>query len=662
MRTNSKAICLLISMLLLAPVAWADIVINNGPNTRVASNGAYAVGGQYLIPDGDQQDGSYWAVMGLHALAYIPDGYEGSAEVNFVDQSNTFDKVIDLQPNTTASNSDTARFHMVYFGDVSANVYKNTTAGDAIAYANIGTGAADFAVPNGAGDCDNHMIGASGMLSFLALPQNARGNAGTDGRAAFSVNLIGESNSSGINSEVLEIQGITNGQTGIGGIADQDANNEVIGLAALGTLTFANDLAGDSQEGYSVTGSGMATFTTAATTGFVDPATGNVEYPDSDIQAKVTSIATTGGAWDGSTPETTTKQAGANDNVRSTVSGSTRSLAETFENGDIAASGSLIGDIAFHVVSPLTVPAELDPITFIPAMQAELSGQNDAFALLGQAMDNGMNDEITEAIDLLQTDLGEKAGTVLNQTNENNVYQLNDYMPTFNYITFNYTTPGSQISNLGIEDAPDIVALNVAATGAYAVRTQNGSDNHVSAEAWLGNVDASAVARQDDRVVSVSKDDLKMASGAHLQDSLNITGSIGFVGDVAAQDYNTSLLPTTGQYGIGSVYGAVTLAPTATDKRWDDAGTLLQLKSATMETRIGSNYVRQTDGPIDAITWISGNDINPKITGQSFNSTSEDSISGNPSSTVRVDAPLLNLEWPQGRATVWNTATGTLQI
>lgn len=682
MSVNSKAICLLISMLLIAPAALADIVIVNGPNVQAASNGAIAAGGQYLItdPTGDAQDGIYWAVMGLHAFAFIPTGSEGYATVNFIDQQSSFDKTIDLLDDGTATHGDLPKFHLDYSGDVSANVYKTKLAdglgvltGPAIAYANIGAGAADLAFPNGVGDADDTMIGASGMLSFLALPQYGYGNAGTDGIARYSVSKVGDPVMVGPNlasDEVLEIQGITNGCTGIGGVGDQDANNQALGIAALGTLSIARDVATGfppaGEEGQSITATGMLTLAAAATTPFVDPVTGNVESPDSDVQAKVTSRATTGGAWDGSTPLGTVKQAGTNDNTRADVSGSTNSIAQTFMNGDLAASGSLLGDIAFHTASPLTFPAELEPVGALFTPEIGVVGVNDEFAsqdstmaALKDYLDNEAADQMGTAIGAIQEDLVENAEGALAQTGYGLDNQLAPFMPEFEFIVGEGSA--NTLYQVGVP-GPDMVALDIAATGALAVRTQFGSPDYVSAVSYIDGANANSASRQIDRVVSVEKKDLNMASGAHIRNGPDFAGSVGYVVNVAAQDYNTPIFPTTGTYGTGSLYGAITLAPPASGDRWDDAGTYMKMKSATMETRMGSKYVRQNDGPVDAITWMAGNDLNPRIGGQAIKSTITDSISGNPSATAQIVAPLLYFEWPQGRASVWNTATGTLQI
>lgn len=630
-------------LLVMLPTAMADMQIIQGPSAMASSPGATALGGKILVtdPTGDAKDGGYYALMGLDALAIVPAGQMGYAYVNMANQGDSFSKSIDLVNGD--NHGDTVRFDMSYMGSVSANVEKSRPAGTAISYAGIGNGVADFALPPVGADCFDAMLGGSGMLALLSLPNNAVGNAGASGSAMFNIEKVGNTvmGPNGLASdEVLRTYGNVMGEAVIAGDGKlingaPAAQNNVFGVATLGTATLATDnafpIAG---EGAALSASGMGTVTTAST-GFAGL--------DSLIAASVAGEAV-GGAWDGSTPIGTNEIKGVNDNVRTVTSGSVNSVANTYLFGDFAGSMSLLGDVAFHSNSPIVLPATMKN-AFREELQCALENQTgknygDIIGLLGEVdpqFNNMMGEMGAEGII-------EAAGRM------GDLELLDQFVPEIVFV--------DEQGN----SADPIVAANIAVTGAVASRNVMGSYTSpiLTAEAYINNANAYAVAGMGDRSVLASQDKLNMGSGAHLRSHVDTVGSLGLDIQAAGQAWGTPIA-SPGLHANVGLYGAVTAGPTADGDRWDDAGTYLRFDEGQMESRKGtttnSAHFRTTNGPLNQITWIEGSDFNPRLYGQNYNSLFEDNIAG---SIVQVSGkidPLFYFETPTGRNSLWLSAT-----
>ena len=632
-------------LLVMLPTAMADMQIIQGPSAMASSTGATALGGKLLVtdPTGDAKDGSYYAVLGLDALSIVPAGEIGYAYVNMVNQGDSFSKSIDLQPGD--NHGDTVRFDMAYSGSVSANVEKTVPAGTAIAYAGIGSGVADFTLPPLAPDtdCFDAMLGGSGMLAALTLPNFAVGNAGASGSAMFNIEKVGDAvmGPNGLTSdEVLRTYGSVIGEAVIAGDGQlingaPAAQNDVFGVATLGTATLATDNADPiAGEGAALSASGMGAVTTAVT---------GLGGRDSLIAANVAGEAV-GGAWDGSTPIGTNQIKGATDNVRTVTSGSINTVANTYLPGDFAGSLSLLGNVAFHSNSPIVLPADVKPV-FEKELQAALEEQtgmnyDDIIGLLGE-VDPNLDEVIGE---MGAEDIIEAAGGM------DELGLLDQFIPE---IVF---------ANEQGEIVDPIVAANIAVTGAVASRNVMGSYSSpvLTAEAFINDADTNAVARMGDRSVLASQENLNMGSGAHLRSHVDTVGSLGLGIQAAGQAWGTPIASPELHANVG-IYGAVTAGPTADGDRWDDAGTLINFDEGLMDSRKGttpnSAYFRTDNGPLDFITWTEGSDFNPRWFGQNYQSVFEDNTAG---SLVQVsgkaDIPVY-FETPTGRNSLWLSAT-----
>ena len=632
-------------LLVMLPTAMADMQIIQGPSAMASSTGATALGGKLLVtdPTGDAKDGSYYALLGLDAISIVPAGEIGYAYVNMVNQGDSFSKSIDLRDGD--NHGDTVRFDMAYSGSVSANVEKTIPAGTAIAYAGIGSGVADFTLPPAAPDtdCFDAMLGGSGMLAALSLPNFAVGNAGASGSAMFNIEKVGDAvmGPNGLTSdEVLRTYGSVIGEAVIAGDGElingaPAAQNDVFGVATLGTATLATDnafpIAG---EGAALSASGMGAVTTAAT---------GLGGRDSLIAANVAGEAV-GGAWDGSTPIGTMEIKGANDNVRTVTSGSVNSVANTYLPGDFAGSLSLLGNVAFHSNSPIVLPADVKPV-FEKELQAALEEQtgmnyDDIIGLLGE-VDPNLDEVIGE---MGAEDIIEAAGGM------DELGLLDQFIPE---IVF---------ANEQGEIVDPIVAADIAVTGAVASRNVMGSYSSpvLTAEAFINDADTNAVARMGDRSVLASQENLNMGSGAHLRSHVDTVGSLGLGIQAAGQAWGTPIASPELHANVG-IYGAATFGPTADGDRWDDAGTLINFDEGLMDSRKGttpnSAYFRTDNGPLDFITWTEGSDFNPRWFGPNYQSVFEDNIAG---SLVQVsgkaDIPVY-FETPAGRNSLWLSAT-----
>lgn len=73
---NAAKVAIPILLLFMLPSAMGTFEIQQGPSAIAASPGATAWGGkmQFTDPDGNTQDGNYFALMGLTAIAFVPDG------------------------------------------------------------------------------------------------------------------------------------------------------------------------------------------------------------------------------------------------------------------------------------------------------------------------------------------------------------------------------------------------------------------------------------------------------------------------------------------------------------------------------------------------------------------------------------------------------------
>ena len=641
-------------LLVMLPTAMADMQIIQGPSAMASSTGATALGGKLLVtdPTGDSKDGGYWALLGLNAYSTVPAGSIGYAYVNMANQGDSFSKSIDLQPGD--NHGDMVRFDMAYSGSVSANVEKSSPVGTAIAYAGIGSGVADFAMAPIANDCLDGMLGGSGMLATLSLPNFAVGNAGASGSAMFNIEKLGDPvmGPTGLASdEVLRTYGSVIGEAVIAGDGQlingaPAAQNKVFGVASLGTATMAVDYALPAPatwEGAALSASGMGTVTTAVTNLPDLPALANRN--NGSITATVSGEAV-GGAWDGSTPIGTTEIKNANDNVRTVTSGSVNSVANTYLFGDSAGSLSLLGNVAFHSNSPIVMPAAMKE-----AFNNELLG-----ALEGQT---GIDySDVIDQIKEVEPHVNEVTGgaeeifKAAGKENELDML-LDQFIPKIKFIQ-----EGGRIVPM---DDP-IVAADIAVTGAVASRNQMGtySSPVLTAEAFINDADTNAVARMGDRSVLASQENLNMGSGAHLRSHVDTVGSLGLGIQAAGQAWGTPIASPELHANVG-IYGAATFGPTADGDRWDDAGTLINFDEGLMDSRKGttpnSAYFRTDNGPLDFITWTEGSDFNPRWFGPNYQSVFEDNIAG---SLVQVsgkaDIPVY-FETPAGRNSLWLSAT-----
>ena len=420
------------------------------------------------------------------------------------------------------------------------------------------------------------------------------------------------------------------------------AQNDVFGVATLGTATLATDNAAPiAGEGAALSASGMGTVTTAAT-GFGGR--------DSLIAANVAGEAV-GGAWDGSTPIGTTEIKGANDNVRTVTSGSVNSVANTYLPGDFAGSLSLLGNVAFHSNSPIVLPAD---------MKTEL-GDNLLPALKEQAL---IGDHYDDILDLLrEVDPGVEGNTIeemLDEMGAEGIIEAAGGMDELELL--DQFEPLIEFRNEQGEVVDPIVAANIAVTGAVASRNIMGSYSSpvLTAEAFINDADTNAVARMGDRSVLASQENLNMGSGAHLRSHVDTVGSLGLGIQAAGQAWGTPIASPELHANVG-IYGAVTAGPTADGDRWDDAGTLINFDEGLMDSRKGttpnSAYFRTDNGPLDFITWTEGSDFNPRWFGQNYQSVFEDNTAG---SLVQIsgkaDIPVY-FETPTGRNSLWLSAT-----
>lgn len=675
----NKKIIVIALMLLLAmlPMAVANMEIIQGPSAQAASAGAIATGGKYIYtdPSGDTQDGVYYAMLGVQALAYVPNGVTGYAYANFEDQRNTFKKSVDLVAGD--NDGDTVSFTAGYTGTVSANVEKTVAAGDALAYSNVGTAVIDAANQIGTSDeCFNVMAGTSGMGALLVLPDNAVGNAGASGSALYNIELIGDtvSGSSGITgNEVLRTYGTTSGEVIIDGPATltngaSAARNQVLAIAGLGTATLATDNNGQpaGEEGAALTVSGMGALTAAQT---------NALGLDSAVTATVTGSAE-GGAWDGSTPVGTSEIQGSNEIVRTETTGSIDSLAETYLTGDQAASLSVLGDIAYHSNSPIYISQE-----FVTALgnivdgdiddpQTNPVGDDFGFGTQGNMilghLTNAATGNLLVAVDNKGT--SDTADDVKITTNDKDMAPLdaltNLLEGTTDYQNIDLDKLVADDVDLGdiiptISVKPDtngdpIYAADIALTGATVTRTQMGTYTSpiVTAEAYINDGNTNAVARQNDRIVTASQDTLNSGSGAHLRSHPDTVGSAAFDIQLAGQAWST----TASNYADISLNGAIVNGPAATGDRWDDAGSYLNFDEGVMSSDMGTKGYTTTNGQLGMMTWIQGADLNPRIGGQDYMTTFEDTEVGVPQISGKID-PLVYFETSTGRDSYWLSAT-----
>jgi len=643
-------------LLIMLPTAMADMQIIQGPSAMASSTGATALGGKLLVtdPTGDAKDGSYYALLGLDAISIVPAGEIGYAYVNMANQGDSFTKTIDLQPGD--NHGDMVRFDMSYTGSVSANVEKTVTAGTATAYAGIGSGVADFAMTPVANDCLDGMLGGSGMLAALSLPNFAVGNAGASGSAMFNIEKVGDAvmGPNGLTSdEVLRTYGSVIGEAVIAGDGQlingaPAAQNDVFGVATLGTATMAVDYALPAPapwEGAALSASGMGTVTTALTN-----LPDNVTFPnrnDGSIAASVAGEAV-GGAWDGSTPIGTTEMKNVNDNVRTVTSGSVNSVANTYLFGDSAGSLSLLGDVAFHSNSPIVLPIGMKE-AINKELLGELEGQTgmDYDPIIGLIKE--VEPKVNEAIDEMRVEeIIEAAG----KKKELDML-LNQFVPEIQFMKGDETI-------VPMDDP--IVAVDIAVTGAVAGRNQMGTYTSpvLTAEAFINNANTNAVARMGDRSVLASQENLNMGSGAHLRSHVDTVSSLGLGIQGAGQAWGTPIASPELHANVG-IYGAVTAGPTADGDRWDDAGSLINFDKGLMESSKGttpnSAHFRTTNGPLNFISWTEGSDFNPRWYGTNYQSVFEDNIAG---SLVQVsgkaDIPVY-FETPTGRNSLWLSAT-----
>lgn len=637
-------------LLVMLPTAMADMQIIQGPSAMASSTGAIALGGKLLVtdPTGDAKDGGYYALLGLDALSVVPAGEIGYAYVNMVNQGDSFSKSIDLQPGD--NHGDTVRFDMAYSGSVSANVEKTLPAGTAIAYAGIGSGVADFALPPVAPDtdCFDAMLGGSGMLAALSLPNFAVGNAGASGSAMFNIEKVGDAvmGPNGLTSdEVLRTYGSVIGEAVIAGDGQlingaPAAQNNVFGVATLGTATLATDNADPiAGEGAALSASGMGAVTTAVT---------GLGGRDSLIAANVAGEAV-GGAWDGSTPIGTNQIKGATDNVRTVTSGSINSVANTYLPRDFAGSLSLLGNVAFHSNSPIVLPVSMKEAIRDELQDAleEQTGKDydDLIGLLREVNPNVEGNTIEE---------------ILEEMGAEGIIELAGGMDELELL--DQFEPLIEFRNEQGEVEDSIVAANIAVTGAVASRNIMGSYSSpvLTAEAFINDADTNAVARMGDRSVLASQENLNMGSGAHLRSHVDTVGSLGLGIQAAGQAWGTPIASPELHANVG-IYGAVTAGPTADGDRWDDAGTMINFDEGLMDSRKGttpnSAYFRTDNGPLNFISWTEGGDFNPRWYGTNYQSVFEDNIAG---SLVQVsgkaDIPVY-FETPTGRNSLWLSAT-----
>lgn len=656
---NAAKVAIPILLLFMLPSAMGTFEIQQGPSAIAASPGATAWGGkmQFTDPDGNTQDGNYFALMGLTAIAFVPDGEQGSAYANFYNQYDKFEKTQKLWPGDVKGSN--VKLQMQYTGSAGANVEKTRTAGNALGFAAIGAGVGDFAQdPQGGTEAIDTAVGASGMMAVLSLPDAAVGNAGAAGAAGYNVAKIGNTvmvPGVGLaNDEVLEVYGNTLGKaeiTGPGQLVNgaAAAQNTVLGLSALGTASFATDFYGlgpNGEEGQGLTASGMLSLARAnglTPTDFDDFDLRSDEERAARIKASAEGT-TDGGFWDGATPLGTSKLAGANgnENARTQTTGKVSSEAHAYLLDDFAASHSILANIGFHSNSPVWLDSAIpkagrEALSGVPGTvrsQNEKDGIGkpiDAYSYLERVLYDVAN---CHPVDVIPSEIDEG-------TKEN----IQKFMPEIK-------------STADFGDDP-IVAINLALTSAQANRATQGNLNSpiLTAESYI-DADSIAQANHDgDRSVVSKMDKGSLGSGAHLRSMPGDYASTGVAIQAAGQFWPVAGVETA--HGNLAVYGAFTRGPPYNGDRWNDAGTYVKFEEGMMESSKGTEFYRTTNGPLGpegAITWIEGGDLNPQIRGQSYNSLFEDSTTGSIQGTLKADG-LGYLESPQNRNTAWVSAT-----
>lgn len=645
---NFAKLAISILLLFTLPTAMGTFEIQQGPSALAASPGATAWGGNILITDpaGNAQDGNYFALMGLNAIAFIPGGTEGSAYANFYNHDGKFERTQEILAGQ--GKGSTVKFNMAYTGSAGANVEKTRPNGPALAFGAIGSAVGDFAttpqgwVPGAEAGTDT-AAGASGMMAVLVLPDRAVGNSGAAGAAGYNIAKVGKTvMAPGLTSdEVLEVYGNSLGQaviTGPGQLVNgaAAAQNQVLGVAALGTASFATDFYGNQfVEGQGLTASGMLSLAGA---------TGNSAARPSRIET-IAEGTTDGGFWDGATPLGTNKRVGVNENGMTQTTGKVSSKAEAYLNNDIAASHSILANIAFHSNSPLWLDPEMTgTVEKIPGMIApEMKTQNkDGIGDVCGAYEYLF--ETLETVATCHCD-EENFDSILDEVGADNKEAIMQYIPQTS-------------EELCAGDDP-IVALNLALTAAAASRQQQGSLTSpiLTAESYIDTDSVAQATHDGDRAVVSKMDDASLGSGAHLRSMPGNYASTGFGIQAAGQAWPATGYPTV--QGNLAVYGAITQGPPYNGDRWNDAGSYVRFEEGMMESSKGTSYYRTTNGPLGpegAITWIEGGDLNPQIRGQDYNSLFEDSVSGLPQLTLKTDN-LGYLEFPQNRDTAWVSAT-----
>lgn len=650
---NFAKLAISILLLFTMPTAMGTFEIQQGPSALAASPGATAWGGDILItdPKGNAEDGDYYALMGLHAIAYIPANTEGSAYANFYNHDGKFERTQELLEGQGKGSN--VKFDMVYLGSAGANVEKTRPNGPALAFGAIGCAVGDFADttfdPNWlpGDEAIDTAAGASGMMAVLSLPDGAVGNAGAAGAAGYTISKIGKTvvvDDQITSDEVLEVYGNTLGKaviTGPGQLVNgaAAAQNQVLGVAALGTASFATDFYGQNPgaEGQGLTASGMLSLAGAL---------GNAAARPSRIET-IAEGTTDGGFWDGATPLGTDKRVGVNENGMTQTTGKVSSKAEAYLNNDAAASHSILANIAFHSNSPLWLdPAMTSAVQTIPGMIGpEMKTQTDGKGDVCEAY--GYLFETLETVAKCHCDDG-NFDSILDQVGADNKKAITQYIPQTS-------------KKLCAGDDP-IVALNLALTAAAASRTQQGSLTSpiLTAESYIDTDSVAQATHDGDRAVVSKMDKASLGSGAHLRSMPGNYASTGFGIQAAGQAWDWGLPGYPTAHGNLAVYGAITQGPPYNGDRWNDAGSYVRFEEGMMESSKGSSYYRTTNGPLGpegAITWIQGGDTNPQIRGQNYNSLFEDSVSGLPQLTLKTDNLAYIDNFPVNRDTAWVSAT-----
>lgn len=631
---NTRVLWLLAIFFIVAPMVGlaTDVVINSGPDVLANSANGLAWGGKFWATDSTAVDNDFWAYYAVHALAVLPpDGDGGYAYAVFHDVSDNYNHVQTLGVQYPNANFPTAGSYngqetvgsklntqLGYSGSVDARVDTYGPHGEfALAYANLGAGAADFHFdqpkPNVAGaeryEASNFMIGGTGQLSALLLPSNGEGDAATTGFAYFDQKLLGDNFGPNGNDQALEIYGNVNGGTQIGGNDEERAHGDVIGLAAEGTIVAGSRI-GDSISG--VTGLSLATsgkLTFAGAEGNLkNPADADSGVAPADVNALATG-ETYGGAWDGSFPAAIeSKFRDSNENVYTDNVGEIESIASAPLANDLAATLGLTGDIAFHVASPFEVPEQ------VKGLGSSLTN------VLGDSNVAAITDAVTTAADNMQTTSQFKgilnAGSQAGNMNE----LLGSFTPEIKYVN-------NEVQSDETVADPATVVADIALTGAVAFRDNNVDDpstaNHVSAETYIKpGTHLESFGLDGDHFVSDTINNLDQASGAHVVRGENALGSIGLTVQGAASDY-TSPFPSLigGTYGTANGYFLATLGPSMSGQRWDDAGSRAKMDSGDMIAATGTKAFEQTNTGYDAIAWIVGDDPNEQLRGGEYTST-----------------------------------------